>query len=691
MTHALVLALALLVTPLTAFAVSSPADMLPDAAQESRARALGKELRCMVCQNQSIEDSEVGLARDLRLIVRERITAGDNDAQVKEFLRSHYSDHKPLEWYFVRDAFEHCHALISSKAFVITPIMPLVDLVPAFAQCPRRIFMSATISDDSAIVRTFDANPDSVKKPIISRSLAGVSERMVLIPALMPVPDTETLVEKIATWATGQKKLGTIILTPSEKQAKRWETVGRYASTPDQVNHLVKSLVDETERGPMVFASRYDGMDLPGNACRLVILSGQPKGIGEYDLWRATVLTGGSAINASIAQKIEQGMGRAARGPSDWCVILLVGKDLTGWISRESNQALLTTSTRAQLAMGVEISRDVKDRKDLGDTMSRAFDRDLNWMEFHAESLAELTESSDVTDEQIDVASAERKAFRAMRDAYYENAITRLEKSAQDSKVLDASTKGWLLQLAARAATYWGQEERAAELQRHAYAVNCQLFRPKVVGPYTPPAIPGTQAQRIVDRISEYAHSFRRGFLAEFDEVVSHLSPEASSGQFEQGLADLGALLGYQTSRPDHEATGQGPDCLWFLKASLGLLLEAKSRKKFKNALNKGDLGQLLVAENWFKSMHPGCEHISASVLPRAFATKQAETGHVRALTYEKLNALCSDARALFETLCDSSAPAAGLMLRCEKLLSSSKLRPDDLPRHYLSDFQRVE
>ncbi len=102
MTHALVLALALLVTPLTAFAVSSPADMLPDAAQESRARALGKELRCMVCQNQSIEDSEVGLARDLRLIVRERITAGDNDAQVKEFLHARYGDfvllRPPFAW-----------------------------------------------------------------------------------------------------------------------------------------------------------------------------------------------------------------------------------------------------------------------------------------------------------------------------------------------------------------------------------------------------------------------------------------------------------------------------------------------------------------------------------------------------------------------------------------------------------------
>ena len=82
----------LLLLPVYAAAVSSPADMLPDPVQEDRARALGREIRCMVCQNQSIEDSEAPLARDLRLIVRERITAGDSDGQVMEFMHARYGD-----------------------------------------------------------------------------------------------------------------------------------------------------------------------------------------------------------------------------------------------------------------------------------------------------------------------------------------------------------------------------------------------------------------------------------------------------------------------------------------------------------------------------------------------------------------------------------------------------------------------
>ena len=69
-----------------------PDEVLSDAALEARARALSRELRCMVCQNQSIDDSEAPLARDLRLLVRERIAAGDSDVQVIDFLVARYGE-----------------------------------------------------------------------------------------------------------------------------------------------------------------------------------------------------------------------------------------------------------------------------------------------------------------------------------------------------------------------------------------------------------------------------------------------------------------------------------------------------------------------------------------------------------------------------------------------------------------------
>jgi cytochrome c-type biogenesis protein CcmH len=86
-----------LVLLMTALAASSaravqPDEIMSDPVKESRARDLSRELRCMVCQNQSIDDSEAPLARDLRLLVRERIAAGDSDAQVIDFLVARYGE-----------------------------------------------------------------------------------------------------------------------------------------------------------------------------------------------------------------------------------------------------------------------------------------------------------------------------------------------------------------------------------------------------------------------------------------------------------------------------------------------------------------------------------------------------------------------------------------------------------------------
>jgi len=67
-------------------------EILPDPALESRARAISRDLRCMVCQNQSIDDSEATLARDLRLLVRERLKAGDSDDQVVDFMVARYGE-----------------------------------------------------------------------------------------------------------------------------------------------------------------------------------------------------------------------------------------------------------------------------------------------------------------------------------------------------------------------------------------------------------------------------------------------------------------------------------------------------------------------------------------------------------------------------------------------------------------------
>ncbi len=88
-----------------------PSEMLDDPAQEARARALSAEIRCMVCQNQSIDDSDADLARDLRVLVRERITAGDSDGEVLDFLVARYG-----EFVLLKPRFEASNLLLWAAA-----------------------------------------------------------------------------------------------------------------------------------------------------------------------------------------------------------------------------------------------------------------------------------------------------------------------------------------------------------------------------------------------------------------------------------------------------------------------------------------------------------------------------------------------------------------------------------------------
>jgi len=606
---------------------------------------------------------------------------------VREQLKSD-ADKYGLVWPLLRDQLHLCHALISRSAFTLTPILPLVNAFPTFSDASRRIYMSATIADDSEIIRTFDADPQSAKKALKSRSLAGISERMILIPDLMPFKfDTRAAIKKLATWTSSQRSVGTVILVSSGEAAALWSDVATVSADSKEVETLVAALQSRTTFGPIVFANRYDGIDLPGDSCRFLIMSGLPTGTSGYELFRASALYGGATITRMLAQRIEQGIGRGARGSGDHCVVILAGADIAAWIAKDANFRFLTSATRAQLEMGSGISREIRDLKDLAQTMDKSFSRDKGWTRYHAESLDELVDEDAPDEKRFEQAVTERKAINLWYDGYPEQAISKIEKMLAESKALDRQTRGWMEQLAARIADRWGNRERAEDLQRQAFADNRNLLRPKVPPPYHPLAVPGTQERAIVEQIREYR--LRRGFLQYFEEVVVHLHHNASASQFEQALADLATMIGLSSER--HDTNGVGPDVLWLLPEKVGFVIEAKSRKLDKNALRKEEHGQLLVAAEWFASNYKGFQCVRVSVHPSNKATKAAVAGASHALTYENLGALVSDARTLLTTLCESQLNNDQLAGRCADLLAKSPIRASRLAKKYLVPFELKE
>ena len=106
--------LAILGAVLCIAAASDPADRLPDPAQEARARELFREVRCMVCQNESIDDSNAELAGDLRRLVRDEIKAGKTDDQVRAHLTDRYG-----EFVLLKPAFSWGNAVLWGAPFVV--------------------------------------------------------------------------------------------------------------------------------------------------------------------------------------------------------------------------------------------------------------------------------------------------------------------------------------------------------------------------------------------------------------------------------------------------------------------------------------------------------------------------------------------------------------------------------------------
>jgi cytochrome c-type biogenesis protein CcmH len=138
-----------------------PDEIMTDPAKEARARDLSRELRCMVCQNQSIDDSEAPLARDLRLLVRERIAAGDSNSQVLDFLVARYG-----EFVLLKPRFEQQTWLL----WLVPPLVLLGGGLALWTNARRRPKGGAEVTgppltaDEEARLRQLmaqDASPES--------------------------------------------------------------------------------------------------------------------------------------------------------------------------------------------------------------------------------------------------------------------------------------------------------------------------------------------------------------------------------------------------------------------------------------------------------------------------------------------------------------------------------------------------
>jgi replicative superfamily II helicase len=604
--------------------------------------------------------------------------------EVESYLASEVDAINPFVWPFLRDNLAVCHCLFSRRSVTITPIFPPVDMLPTFEDCPRRIYMSATIADDSEIVRAFGASPDAVGKPITSTSLAGVGERMILIPELMKLGGAAItpMVKNIADYLAKHSR-GALILSPSGPAAEKWTDIATYPNNTTAVAAQVAAMQAGTSFGPIVLANRYDGIDLAGNACRFLVMDNLPQGTSDYDVYRMNVVAD-SAVSSLLAQRIEQGIGRGTRGGGDYCAVMLVGSKLVGWVGRKTNLAFLTASTRVQLAMGQEMSATVTTVPEVGQTILKCLNRDPDWVAYHASELAAAAHSAPVNTLALRIAGAERKAFKLQRLGHFEQALELLEKLIRDNELKDdGQRRAWLAATAARIAYQMADDGRGQKLQTHAFSISNNHTPPKVRPAYVPRPIPGKQSAAIVARLMDY--DLRGAMIADFNEAVTELVPTASAARYEEALANLGSYLGFETERPE-KVYKKGPDVLWRTDAAFDFVVEAKSKKE-DNPLYKNDHAQLLEAEAWFKSTYPSRTAVRVSALPEAVADPKASTDGSFAFRLNEITKLVVALRGILSDLVVAPGNADALSERCEAALLKANLKPDGIKANFLVPF----
>ncbi|PHN00942.1 DEAD/DEAH box helicase [Flavilitoribacter nigricans] len=530
------------------------------------------------------------------------------------------SELNPYAWQLIKDDLRDCNCIISSYRIEITPTIIPIYKYRFFDKAKHRILMSATTNDDSSFIKSLAISKETVLNPFINKDSKWSGEKMILLPYYI---DHELNREAIVNWLSPPREknnIGFVALTPSNKDADFWVECGAVKATSENMVSLIEGLKNGSGRSnTVVFANRYDGIDLPDKSCRVLILDKRPYAQTLFDAYQEEVRSESEIINMKIAQKIEQGLGRGVRGEKDYCIIILTGANLLASIKNRSLKRFFSPQTRKQVDIGIELAKfAVQDageendgRKIVVGAMKQCLIRDEGWKSFYIEQM------DSIEDGEKDQSILETLELEAKAENYYlQGEFTKAKdeyQSIKDKHSHDDAEAGWYMQQMARV-IYPTNKNESNLLQTKAHQKNRYLFRP----------ISGLEIKKLTIKQNRSAEI--RNWLLEFDDfpslkigldsILSGLVFGPNYKKFEKSLNDLGRILGFNTERPELEWK-EGPDNLWCIGPNSFLVIECKSGVSVeRNEIVKSEAEQLLHSTRWFEKNYPNSECLPVLVIP---------------------------------------------------------------------------
>ena len=496
-----------------------------------------------------------------------------------------------FDWAHLRDHISKCCFLLTSSSITVTPPFVPVLTLPYFQGKVRRLFLSATLSAPDAFARTFGRSPD---KLIVPTTTAGECERLIGMPSRL---DGETDGVGSAISLIEQRKA--LILVPTYRRAEVWLAIAK-PPPKEVVTEHVAQFKAANGAVKLLLAARYDGVDLPGDTCRVMVVDDLPMGVGLLEKFQWESLGLNNVLRSAIASRIVQSFGRISRGMSDHGVVLLTGKKLQKWLLVPKNASILPAFLQKQLLLGYEVSNQCTSVEDIATAIDACLSRNEGWLQTYESFMegAEAIEQQDDHDSLRTIAEAESKYAYFMWQGDFVSALKALSDSLQTAFNISPYTGAWHSLWLGFAHECLGDLDSAVSLYERAH------LSQRNIPPVRHEALTGQQTSPQVMNIVRQMSAPVGGTVKtpkNMNIQFASLAGNGTSAQTEEALRVLGQMLGLVACRPDKEH-GTGPDVLWHLDGEVAFCIEAKTDKLPNSRYNKKEVGQMADHVQWVRN-----------------------------------------------------------------------------------------
>ncbi|MCH5248357.1 MAG: DEAD/DEAH box helicase family protein [Lachnospiraceae bacterium] len=613
----------------------------------------------------------------------------DKQDEVYSLLRQYDNDNEENQFIFfslplLSDCLSSCNCMITTRSIEITPKGIPISKIKSFENATRRIFMSATLADDSVFVSALGLKENGITDIITPDKANDIGDRLILFPQHLNSSITDIEIkEKIIGLS---KKYNIVVIVPSRDRGRFWDDTEENIITKDNIESAVMEL-KQGHVGLKIFLNRYDGIDLPDNACRILVIDGLPPLRSEYDKYVQSINPTSSLLLREQIQRIEQGMGRGVRSNSDSCCVILMGEKLADVLLRNAGISFFSNATKEQY----QLSKDLWDLlmqenpsptvNDIFELANFSLNREVIWIQRSKDRLSTVVYKTKPNFDIITIALRRAYEFASMNQ--WDEAVKVLTDLANQE--IDEKTKGYLMQIKAEYTNFFDRS-RAQQILQAARKCNGGVLIP-IDGIQCNKAIHSMDQAKGIKEYYTKRDCNPNDFIIHINSVLDRLSFSPDTHDFERALETVGEMLGFKSSRPDTLTKGKGTDNLWAIGDNKYLVFECKSGATH-SAISKDNCNQLGGSVRWFQMEYEnGYQWIPIMVHPANILDRLATpVPNMKVMTSELLDKLKKQIKAFCSAL--ASAGDWNDEARIGELLIMYKLRGKDIVSQYTTDYR---